>query len=240
VGSFIIGRRVEIQLDSDGWNPSGFLHFGCLFDEIDPYASLKKILDLRQKGGKSSEYVDALFRIAKTFPTFLRVGYKRIMKGQFHISPKVPIVAIFDFESVPSVKNELKFAVASDGTEQIWFDWDMRDEDEGSFARFFPMIENVMSLMAKRYDFEYTPFPALANAPSLENYLIETAHDAFHLGGGLHAGPSPIDSILRPDLRFHGLDNLYCISTAAFRRPGIANPVHTLLALAERLAQELN
>ena len=55
---------------------------------------------------------------------------------------------------------------------------------------------------------------------------------AYHLGGGVAVG-----RLLDSDLRLHGTENVFVISSAIMQKAGIANPVLTLLALAHRFAQ---
>jgi len=96
-------------------------------------------------------------------------------------------------------------------------------------------LKSAMESLAESYSLKFEPVENLATA-SLEDHLAQCATDAYHLGGGVQAALSPSEGILRPDLQFHTARNVHMVSSAAFRRPGIANPVHTLLALASRLS----
>ena len=96
-----------------------------------------------------------------------------------------------------------------------------------------------MEALARRFSMTFEPVDSLAAASAPEEHLARCATDAYHLGGGVQAAQTAADGILRPDLRMHTVSNVHMVSTAAFRRPGIANPVHTLLALADRLTRRL-
>ena len=63
--------------------------------------------------------------------------------------------------------------------------------------------------------------------------------DTYHPMGGLRMGTDPATSVVTPDLRVHGLDNLFVASCATFPAGGSSNPTFTLMALALRLAEAL-
>jgi choline dehydrogenase-like flavoprotein len=66
-----------------------------------------------------------------------------------------------------------------------------------------------------------------------------TFADTFHSMGGLRMGIDPTASVVDPDLRVHGLENLHVASCAVYPAGGSSNPTFTLMALALRLAQGL-
>jgi hypothetical protein len=70
-------------------------------------------------------------------------------------------------------------------------------------------------------------------------YLHAAGKDILHLGGGLAPARRDARSVLAPDFSFPAACNAYVISTAVFARPGVVNPTHTLLALAEWLLPRL-
>jgi choline dehydrogenase-like flavoprotein len=50
---------------------------------------------------------------------------------------------------------------------------------------------------------------------------------------------APNAGVVDPNLKIHGIDNTYVLSTSVFPSLGSANPTFTLLALAIRLANRL-
>jgi choline dehydrogenase-like flavoprotein len=238
-GAFIVGRRLELEVGSaSGWNPAGFLHFQCQFDHASPYREVKALLELRQRGGEVREYVKSAVGMFGALPSSLKVGFNRYFRKKLYITRDVGIVATFDFESFPSPHNRLALRTDGSGAEGAEFDWDLRGEDLDAFRSFYPRLKGAMESLARRYSLSFEPVESLAeNSP--EEHLIRCATDAYHLGGGVQAAVSSTDGILRPDLRLHTVRNVHMVSGAVFRRPGIANPVHTLLALANRLSAQL-
>jgi len=63
--------------------------------------------------------------------------------------------------------------------------------------------------------------------------------DYFHHMGGTRMGSSAAAGVVDADLRLFGTRNVYLCSTSVFPSSGSANPTHTLLALAVRLAKHL-
>ena len=64
--------------------------------------------------------------------------------------------------------------------------------------------------------------------------------DTYHPMGGLRMGTDPKQSVVTPNLRVHGLENLHVASCATFPSGGSSNPTFTLMALSLRLADHLN
>lgn len=60
-----------------------------------------------------------------------------------------------------------------------------------------------------------------------------------HHMGTTRMGSDPSVSVVNPDCRVHGVDNLYIAGSSVFPAVGYANPTMTLVALALRLAEHL-
>lgn len=64
------------------------------------------------------------------------------------------------------------------------------------------------------------------------------AYGGHHIGTA-RMGTDPHSSVVDPDCRVHGVDNLYVASSAVFPTSGQANPTLTIVALALRLGDHL-
>lgn len=62
----------------------------------------------------------------------------------------------------------------------------------------------------------------------------------WHHLGTTRMGLTPDESVVDPDSRVHGIDNLWVTGGSVFPTGGYANPTLTLIALALRLADSLN
>jgi choline dehydrogenase-like flavoprotein len=65
------------------------------------------------------------------------------------------------------------------------------------------------------------------------------ARDASHHMGTTRMGLDPSTSVVDPDCRVHGIENLYVAGSSVFPASGYANPTLTILALALRLGDHL-
>ena len=63
--------------------------------------------------------------------------------------------------------------------------------------------------------------------------------DASHHIGTTRMGNDPATSVVTPNLRVHGIDNLYMAGASVFPTSGCANPTFTIVALSARLATHL-
>ena len=73
----------------------------------------------------------------------------------------------------------------------------------------------------------------------LRDRVWEQASDGYHQVGSVRMGVNPADSVVDPNLKVHGLRNLYVASSAVFPTSGQANSTLLAVALAMRLADRL-
>lgn len=95
--------------------------------------------------------------------------------------------------------------------------------------------------VAKRA-FEAAGLATVAPQPELaleDGYRRVTFDDSYHWMGGTRMATSAAEGVVDTDLKLHGVRNAYVCSASVYPASGFANPVHTLLALAIRLADHL-
>ena len=96
---------------------------------------------------------------------------------------------------------------------------------------------------ALRDEFERLDIGRVRLRPEMER--VDEDHsdlltDVNHHMGGAAMGADPERSVVAPDLLVRGTDNLYACSAAVFPTGSHSNPTLTLLALADRLADQLS
>jgi choline dehydrogenase-like flavoprotein len=112
-------------------------------------------------------------------------------------------------------------------------DWQVSPLEWKTIQRFTQMARQAL---------ESAGLAKLEPQPELEladGYRHVTFDDSYHWMGGTRMSTSSTDGVVDTDLKIHGVRNLYVCSASVYPTSGFANPVHTLLALAIRLADHL-
>lgn len=139
----------------------------------------------------------------------------------------------FQAEQVPHPDSRVTLCAARDaqGQRRLRVAWRHQPQDVASVAR-------SLALMA--FEFRRQGVGELRwDAKHLSaNLLRFGAYGGHHLGTA-RMGRDPRSSVVDPQCRVHGIDNLHIASSAVFPTAGQANPTLTLLALALRLADHL-
>jgi hypothetical protein len=228
----IIGRHFEARSRS-GWGARGFIHFTFAFDEVSPYREIKRVMLMRQQRAGISSLVASALPILQHIPEMLRIGAERWWRRRLFLAKDLPVVATLDFEAFPHPANALRWM---GGDSAALLSWDISDEDDRSFVDLAGQGRQFLAALKQRYQLSVEVLDMdLGGSASIARFH-QVATDAFHLGGGLAAGAGASHAV-NFDLRLRGTENLYVISSAVLNRPGVVNPTHTLLALAERFLQ---
>jgi choline dehydrogenase-like flavoprotein len=78
-----------------------------------------------------------------------------------------------------------------------------------------------------------------ASPDKLREKVWAAASDGYHQVGVTRMGEDPAASVVDPNLKVHGLDNLYVASSSVFPTTGQANSTFLAVAFAVRLANLL-
>jgi choline dehydrogenase-like flavoprotein len=110
-------------------------------------------------------------------------------------------------------------------------DWKVSPQEVETVRRYVQVAQQV---------FEQRGLARIEPDPDLfHDRIVSKFRDNFHHMGGTRMASSPLEGVVDPDLRLFGTRNAYVCSTSVFPTSGFANPTHTLLALAVRLAWHL-
>jgi len=230
-GRTIVGRHYELPLLNDT-HSGGFLHFTFSFDEASPYREIKELMLLRQQQAGMASLLRAGLRVAGYLPELTRLGVERVVRRRLYVGDDVTVTVTLDFESSVSEQNMLTL----DG-DQVLFDWDIRPGDEASFLALLPTCDRFLKVLEEDFGARLHRLFDLKDEKAAVAHLHLRARDCYHLGGGLCAGEhgAPVGT----DLRLAGSENVWIVSTAVYARPGVVNPTHGLLALADWLTATL-
>jgi choline dehydrogenase-like flavoprotein len=112
-------------------------------------------------------------------------------------------------------------------------DWRVSPLEWKTIQRFTQMAQRALENAGLA---KLEPQPELALA---DGFRQVTFDDSYHWMGGTRMAASAADGVVDTDLKLHGVRNAYVCSASVYPTSGFANPVHTLLALAIRLADAL-
>jgi choline dehydrogenase-like flavoprotein len=158
--------------------------------------------------------------------------YSRVRKRRA-VSRKATIYLNVDVEQIPDPDNRIRLSDTVDalGQRKAIVDWRVSPEDAVTATRYAQCIKKELETVG------------IEPLNWLPNVLLPTAApalaDTFHPMGGLRMGTDSRHSVVDPDLKVHGVDNLYVSSCATFPSGGSSNPTFTLMALTLRLADRL-
>ena len=134
----------------------------------------------------------------------------------------------------------------------------------GALVEQLPRADNRVTLDTSRTDDHGNPVPAiqwsiddrtragLRRANELQRAVLdelgvdpawrvgpEETGPAYHHMGTTRMGTDPADSVVRPDLRTHDLDNCWIVGSSVFPTGGAMNPTLTIAALAVRATDRI-
>jgi hypothetical protein len=223
----IQGRRAELSVDLPWGRRAGFVHLQAQYDLVEPYATIKRWMNARQEGRPWMQQAAFVLPLVRHAGLLARLGWSRYLERRLFVADGMELNVVLDFESFPSERNRIEIEA---GGPSLY--WDVREQDVTAYrALAFEALVRMTS-WAETRGLDFETLVDVGDAAALERDLRTRATDAYHLGGGLAVGRAP-------DWRFHRVRNLGVIGTAAFARPGIANPVATILAMCESYARRL-
>lgn len=233
-GNSIQGVHAEIKADCPWGLQAGFLHLQADYDQVEPYATIKRFLNGRQQGRRLAGQLQSLLPLAWHFGKLSALGYNRYVRRRLFVPNGMELSFFLDFESYPSQKNKL---IIEKGVAQFY--WDVREEDVVAFSNLIAQSNSLIRRWAKDRGLHVELLTEDGSSRQLEEYFRKHVVDAYHLGGGLAAGSKSDRSVVNQDFRFHEINNLAVIGTATFSSAGVANPVETLLAICERYSRSI-
>lgn len=233
-GNYIQGVHAEIDADCP-WGPqAGFLHLQAQYDQVEPYATIKRILSARQRGLGLGAQIQSTFPLLGHIRGLSNIAYHRYVRQRLFVPDGMEISCYLDFEAFPSEKN--RFAIEN-GIAKLY--WDIREEDVSAFTSLVAKSNALIRRWSNSMSSQVELLVDERSNAKLEAYLRAQVVDAFHLGGGLAVGAASTQCVLKQDFRFSDIPNLAAIGTATFATSGVANPVETLLAMCERYARSV-
>jgi choline dehydrogenase-like flavoprotein len=110
-------------------------------------------------------------------------------------------------------------------------DWRISREEMETVRRYVQTVQRIFA--------QHRIGHVIPDTDLYTDKFVHKCTDYFHHIGGTRMATLPGHGVVDPNLRLHGTRNAYLCSTSVFPSSGSANPTHTLVALAVRLAWHL-
>jgi choline dehydrogenase-like flavoprotein len=151
-------------------------------------------------------------------------AWRRITGGP---RPTDPRQLLLNLEQRPHPENRITLGANRDqlGVPRPTLAWRWRDHEQAGLERLREATASAFRRIGCRVQ---GGRPGLRPDPN-----------AHHHAGTTRCHPDPLRGVVDPDLRVHGIDNLYLAGTSVFPTAGVANPTLTIVALSLRLAERL-
>ncbi|MEM9380823.1 MAG: GMC family oxidoreductase [Planctomycetota bacterium] len=197
--------------------------------ELRDYAETGDDSDLQNERRSLLGFLPLLGTIALDAPKVARYLWSRLVSRR---RPRIHRARLRNFmEMEPRPENRVTLAAETDahGMPLPLVEHDTTELDRRSLVELHAVL---------REEFER------AGVGRLETDLVRAepwpiTQDASHHIGTTRMGQDPSTSVVDPDLRMHGVENVYLAGASVFPTSGCANPTFTIVALSIRLARTL-
>lgn len=205
----------------------GFFHF--IFESNDSGFTLARTL----LQGLQSRQVPAvcLGEAAKGIGGITALAWSRFIRRRLYISNRTPCHLQLDIEQMANADNRITLSDSTDreGRPKVVVRWAVSEADEERIlttaTRFFTLWPEGDGRL-----------PHLQ--PAIGKGSAPKPHDVYHPVGTCRMGLDD-ESVVDPELRVYGAENLWLASTAVFPSAGTANPTFSLLCLTAALGDHL-
>ena len=171
----------------------------------------------------------------RRLPILLRLAYSFYVSHRAYWPKDVTYWLRVHCEQEPLSASRITLSPERDalGMFRSRIDWQVSPLEWKTIQRFTQMVQNALETAGLA---TLEPQPELALE---DGHRHVTFDDSYHWMGGTRMAASAVEGVVDTDLKLHGVRNAYVCSASVYPASGFANPVHTLLALAIRLADHL-
>ncbi|HEX4240892.1 MAG TPA: GMC family oxidoreductase [Steroidobacteraceae bacterium] len=235
-GPVMRSLRMELAEDSlarEGL-PALYAHF--LF-EIRRDSGFGRVRDLLRglQQGRVGEALRHAAYMPLVLPGVAEMAFERYVRRRLPFPRGADIHLQCDFEQAPTRENRVRLGERGrDGRRKLRIDW----KPEAGADRIARAVHAAVGRLWARNGLE-----RIARLEPVEPEAGEVGanlHDIYHPAGTTRMSADPSDGVVDPDLRMHGLHNVYIAGSAVFPSMGAANPTFTAMALGLRLAEHLD
>ncbi len=170
----------------------------------------------------------------------------RILRDRFIKKPEKPGFLVpnrggkyalsYQAEQVPNRDSRIRLGSETDsfGVPRAVIDLRYTDQDVQSVIDSHELLDKALQANGiGRLQFQYGP-------EQLRERVYSHASDGYHQAGTTRMGVDAAQSVVDPNLKVHGVENLFVASSSVFPTSGQANSTLVAVALAVRLANHLH
>lgn len=196
--------------------------------ETSGIGALRKLLRARQQGNPSSDIGAALLHVPRALVDAGRLAVSARARHRRYVSSHATVqLRLNAAQRTPSVS---RITLSSDL--QPILDWRIDSSELSTLSAFAQHLRAHLGLDGLDWNSSLLESDRSDLTPDLD--------DARHAMGGACMGNDPRASVVDPDLRVHGLQNLFIASAAVFPDGSSQLPTLPLMALTLRLAGHLH
>lgn len=227
--------REERQRRDETLNIAGAISFISLGNVERDVRQMKSAARNLLRGNWSAIGVRDTLPALRRLPLLMRLAYSFYVSHRAYWPKDVTYWLRVHCEQEPLSASRITLVPERDaiGMFRTRIDWQMSPLEWKTIQRF---TQTAQIAIEKAGLAKLEPAPELARE---DGYRAVTFDDSYHWMGGTRMSGSAADGVVDTDLKIHGARNLYVCSASVYPTSGFANPVHTLLALAIRLADHL-
>lgn len=159
------------------------------------------------------------------------LAWNRFLRQRLFIPGGTSVHLQIDIEQTPQHSNAITLLQERDaaGRSKAALHWSVHADD-------YRAISDAARRMSALWPGHQNRLPELEMA--IDDAASPKPHDVYHPVGTCRMGDDT-EAVVGPDLRVHGLDNLFVLSTAVFPTAGTANPTFSMFCLGNALAENL-
>ncbi|MGH2793920.1 MAG: GMC oxidoreductase, partial [Actinomycetota bacterium] len=221
--------RIGVGLTADARNDRRVLNSYVNLNPVYAGVAVEAIRNLYRKRGKALKDRSLVRALLTGVPDVGRyLAFKRFGRG------RVELLAIENFtEQEPRATNAVTLSDRLDafGNPLARVRWSLSELDRRSVRVLHEALD--AELRAKGMGRVRPPIVSEDDDP------WRVSNDAAHHIGTTRMGTDPKSSVVDPECRVHGIENLYIAGSSVFPTGGAANPTLTIMALAARIADRV-
>ena len=199
--------------------------------------ALRAMLRGRQHGRLRETVGEALPQLPRAMRDVVRLTWSARVQRRRYVSPQARVQLRLNAAQVTPSASRVTLAEECDalGQRQAQLDWRVDARELTTLRRFAGHLRDELSRTCPEgTEWNQALLDAGTNAP------IPELDDARHTMGGACMGTDPRSSVVTPELRVHGVRNLFVASAATFPDGSPQLPTLPLMALTLRLADLLH